>query len=100
MCLGIPGQVLSISGKTAVVDFWGTQKDVRLDSLEEAVLPGDYVINHAGFALRVIPTDEVMDTLALYETILAEAGEDPIAREVVCELQATEDLLLTVAGRG
>jgi len=100
MCLGIPGQVVSISGTTAIVDFWGTRKDVRLDTIQETVLTGDYVINHAGCALRVIPPEEVMDTLALYETILAEAGEDPIAREVVCELQAAETLLLAVADRG
>jgi hydrogenase expression/formation protein HypC len=99
MCLGIPGQIISISGKTAVVDFWGTRKEVHLDSIEEAVLPGDYVINHAGFAVRVIPPDEVMDTLALYETILAEAGEDPIEREVVCAMHAAEDLMVSLVAR-
>lgn len=78
MCLGIPGQIISIRGSVAVVDFFGTHKEIRLDVLEEPVAPGDYVLNHAGAAVRRIPPHEVMDTLALYETILAEAGEDPL----------------------
>ena len=88
MCLGIPGQILSIDGHAAIVDFWGTHKSVRLDTLDEPVRCGDYVINHAGFAVRKIPTQNVQDTLALYELILTEAGEDPIACDVERELTA------------
>jgi hydrogenase expression/formation protein HypC len=91
MCLGIPGQILSIEGGVAVVDFWGTQKKVRLETLEEPPAPGDYVINHAGFAVRVIPPHEVVDTIALYETILAEAG-------AMCELEAIERPSLVLVG--
>lgn len=87
MCLGIPGRILRIAGDTALVDFWGTQKKVRLDSLDETVAPGDYLISHSGCAVRRIHTDEILDTLALYETILAEAGEDPLARDMVCEME-------------
>ena len=35
-----------------------------------------------------------MDTLALYELILTEAGEDPIACDIERELAETEALLL------
>lgn len=80
MCLGMPGQVVRVAGNTAVVDFWGTRKEVRLDMLEATLLPGDFVISHAGCAVRRIPDDEVVDTFALYETILPEAGE-------LCELE-------------
>jgi hydrogenase expression/formation protein HypC len=72
MCLGIPGQIVSIEGDIAVVDFWGTRKPVRLDALEEPATSGDYVIHHAGAAVRRIPVHEVADTLALYESILTE----------------------------
>lgn len=92
MCLGVPGQIVSISGKTAIVDFWGTRRSVRLDNLPDVVHAGDYVIDHAGFAVRRIPTADVADTLALYEVLLTEAGEDPIARDVVAELEAFEEL--------
>ena len=74
MCLGIPGQIISIEGQSAVVDFWGSRKSIRLDILEEHVQRGDYVIEHEGVAVRRIAPMDVDDTLALYETILAECG--------------------------
>jgi len=74
MCLGIPGQIISIEGQSAIVDFWGSRKSIRLDILEERVQLGDYVIEHEGVAVRRIPPMDVDDTLALYETILAECG--------------------------
>ena len=87
MCLGVPGQIVELKESTATVDCWGVKKLVRLDNLTELVVRGDYIIEHAGYAVRVIPAQDVADTLALYETILAEAGEDPIVRDVVEELE-------------
>jgi hydrogenase expression/formation protein HypC len=92
MCIGIPGQIISISERTAVVDCWGTRRNIRLNVLEDDVAPGDYVIDHAGFALRRIPPDEVADTLAMYETILSEAGEDPIVTDILFELESFHEL--------
>ena len=89
MCLGVPGQILSIKDQVASVDFWGVQRPVRLDQLAERAAIGDYIIDHAGFAVRVIPPEDVAGTLALYEVLLTEAGEDPIARDVVAELEET-----------
>ena len=93
MCLGVPGQILEIEGKTATVDFWGTRRPVRLDHLEVPATVGDYIIDHAGFAVRVIGIDDVADTLALYEVLLTEAGEDPIARDVMAEMDGLFDLV-------
>ncbi len=92
MCLGVPGQIVEVSEKVATVDFWGTLRPVRLDNLTEAVEVGDYVIDHAGYAVRRISPDDVLDILALYEVLLTEAGEDPIARDVVAELENEPDL--------
>ena len=86
MCLGVPGRIVTVSEKSATVDFWGICRTVRLDQLDETVLPGDYIINHAGYAVRRIPTSDVADTLALYEVLLTEGGEDPIVRDVVEQL--------------
>lgn len=72
MCLGLPGQIVSISGETVVIDSWGTRKDVRIDTCQELLVLGDYVIEHDGVVVRRIPPSEVDDTIALYETILAE----------------------------
>ena len=88
MCLGVPGQIVEVTNaKEATADFWGVRKAIRLDNLDERVAIGDYVIDHAGYAVRVIPPDDVADTLALYEVLLTEAGEDPIAGDVARQLE-------------
>ncbi|HEX9160280.1 MAG TPA: HypC/HybG/HupF family hydrogenase formation chaperone [Thermoanaerobaculia bacterium] len=92
MCLGVPGQIVSIQKNVASVEFWGTRKSVRLVGLTDHVLPGDYIIEHAGYAVRRIPTADVADTLALYEVLLTEAGEDPIARDIIDELSEEREL--------
>jgi hydrogenase expression/formation protein HypC len=78
MCLGVPGRVVEVDGLVAVVDFWGLRKQVRLDVVDEPVVPGDYVLNHVGFAIRRIPMEEIAETLALYETLLREATEQDL----------------------
>lgn len=91
MCLGVPGRIVAVrNGKEALADFWGVSKLIRLDQLAERVVPGDYVIDHAGFAVRVIPPQDVADTLALYEVLLTEAGEDPIAGDIARQLEEIE----------
>ena len=92
MCIGIPVRIITIKGRRAVVDCWGTRTDVRLSVLEEPVFPGDYVIDHAGFALRRIPAEQVADTLAMYETVLAEPAEDLIVREIFWELESAYEV--------
>lgn len=93
MCLGVPGQVIRIQGKVATVDFWGTRRSVRIDSASDPFVVGDYVIDHAGVVERKIATEDVADTLALYEVILTEAGCDPIATNVVAELESLEEIV-------
>jgi len=92
MCLGVPGRVVSIAGDVALVDFWGVTKPVRLDVVDAPVAPGDYVLNHVGFAIRRIPASEIGETLALYDELLRRAGaEDLMASDVRTELQAVDD---------
>ena len=89
MCLGVPGRVVSVGDGVATVDFWGVRRDVRLDVVDEPVAPGDYILNHVGFAIRRIPGEEIAETLALYETLLAEASrEDLMAADVRSEIEA------------
>ena len=53
MCLGVPGQVLSIDGYTAVLDVWGRQIPVRIDTIPEQVKVGDFILEHAGYAVEL-----------------------------------------------
>ncbi|MGZ6143626.1 MAG: HypC/HybG/HupF family hydrogenase formation chaperone [Myxococcales bacterium] len=92
MCLGVPGKVLSVDGMNATVDFFGVRKQVRLDIVDVPVAPGDYVLNHVGFAIHRIPEDEIGETLELFDTILKEAQpEDLMAADVRGEIKATDD---------
>ena len=89
MCLGVPGQVMEVRGRIAVVDFWGVRRETRLDVIDEPVEPGDYILNHVGFAIRRIPESEIGETLALYERLLAEAeADDLMATDVRGEMNA------------
>lgn len=89
MCLGVPGKVISVDGMIASVDFWGVKKEVRLDVVDEPVAPGDYVLNHVGYAIRRIPAEEAQETLALYDELLAADSADLMAEDVRNELDAT-----------
>lgn len=88
MCLGVPGKVIEVDGLTAVVDFFGVRRETRLEVVDEPVAPGDYVLNHVGFAIRKIPETEIGETLALYELLLREAAEDMMAADVRGEIEA------------
>jgi len=91
MCLGVPGRVVAVEGNAATVDFWGVRKTVLLDIVDAPVVPGDYVLNHVGFAIRRIPPDEARATLDLYERLLREDGDDLMAADVLGELAASRD---------
>jgi hydrogenase expression/formation protein HypC len=89
MCLGVPGRVIEVDELTALVDFWGVHRRVRLDLVDEPVTIGDYVLNHVGFAIRRIPAEDVEGTLALYEQLLKEAADaDLMAADVRGEIRA------------
>jgi hydrogenase expression/formation protein HypC len=88
MCLGVPGRVVDVHGMLATVDFWGVRRETRLDVIDEPVGPGDYILNHVGFAIRKIPAGEIQETLALYELLLKEADADMMAADVRGEITA------------
>lgn len=88
MCLGVPGEVESVDGLRATVDFWGVQKEIRLDTVDEPVEPGDYILNHVGFAIRRIPEAEIDETMALYESFIDGDPEDMLTEDVVDEIEA------------
>ena len=91
MCLGVPGRVVAVDGLVCTVDFWGVKKHIRLDVIDEAVAPGDYVLNHVGFAIRRIPPEEIGETMALYDELLRRAeAEDLMSADIRGELAAAK----------
>ena len=62
MCLSVPGKILEIfehqeSLPQARVGFGGVEKNIIIAYTPEAK-PGDYVLVHVGFALKIINEDE------------------------------------------
>lgn len=87
MCLGVPGLVVEVDDLIAIVDFWGVRRRIRLDIVDEPVAPGDYVLNHVGFAIRRIPPEDVQTTLEMYERLMHENGSgDLMAGDIASEI--------------
>ena len=70
MCLAIPGKILELKGKEAVVDFGGVRRTVRTDMVEAKV--GEYVIVHAGYAIEVMSEEDAKETLRILAEMLDE----------------------------
>ncbi len=71
MCLGIPGQVLEVANAAphmAVVRVSGARRSADISLLDdESIVPGEWVMVHAGLALSKIPEQEALETLALLQ---------------------------------
>jgi hydrogenase expression/formation protein HypC len=75
MCLAIPMEVKTITDNSAVVEYEGTRREVRLDIIDQRPEIGDYVIIHAGFALHRIDEEEARESLKYWKEILALSHE-------------------------
>jgi hydrogenase expression/formation protein HypC len=75
MCLAIPMEVKIITDNSAVVEYEGTRREVRLDIIDQRPEIGDYVIIHAGFALHRIDEVDAKESLQYWKEILAYADE-------------------------
>lgn len=83
MCLGIPGQIITITNieqQLAIVDMGGVQRQVNIACIVDADHPaescvGEWVLVHVGFAMNRIDAAEAAETLHLLEE-LAEAQQE------------------------
>lgn len=68
MCLALPAKVTSIEGegmeRSAIVEVGGQTRQVSLAMLPEAEV-GQWVLFQTGYALQVLPEDEVERLLEL-----------------------------------
>ncbi len=77
MCLAVPTKVVSLDGNLATVDVQGVRARVRLDALGEEVRIGDYLLVHAGFAIRRLDPQDAQETLSLFDELFALEGSPP-----------------------
>ena len=84
MCLGVPGQVVEfVDGERqlAKVEVAGVRRNVNVTLLgdgHDAVVVGDWVLIHVGFAMSKIDESHARETLAFLEG-LGEAYEQELA---------------------
>lgn len=64
MCLSVPAQVIKIDGLMADVSIGGAIFKAGLHMVDD-VRVGDYILLHAGFAIRKISETEALETLNL-----------------------------------
>jgi len=74
MCLAVPVKVLEVSGRQALVDVQGNRRRVDI-TLVDDVVPGCYVLMHAGIALQVLNEAEATETLKLLAAVMSDGGD-------------------------
>jgi hydrogenase expression/formation protein HypC len=76
MCVAVPMLLRRIEGQMGVAELDGVEREVALHFLEDPAV-GDYVLIHAGFALRKIDREEAEETLELLRRLVREPPPGP-----------------------
>ena len=72
MCLGIPMQIKSIDGFTALCEAKGVTRDVNLFMMQEdGLMIDDFVVVHVGYAIQKISPQEAQSAWEIYDEMLA-----------------------------
>lgn len=77
MCLAVPAEILTIENAVATckVGEGTTTVEASLLIMDEDVAIGDYVIIHAGFAIRKLDQLEAEQTLQILRDLIQTADE-------------------------
>jgi hydrogenase expression/formation protein HypC len=83
MCLGIPGQIVSLDDAEAMlatVDVCGVRRQINVACIIDPEHPfeaciGDWVLVHVGFAMSRIDEDEAQKTLQILEELGEQQAE-------------------------
>ena len=67
MCLAVPMEITAIHDKIADVEIGGVTRQVRLELIDAAPAVGDYVIVHAGFAIRRLDREDAIETIKHFQ---------------------------------
>ena len=60
MCLAIPAKIIAINGEEAVVEMDGVRRTAVVSFIKDPQI-GDYVLLHAGFAIRKWSEEDVRE---------------------------------------
>jgi len=68
MCLAIPGRVVSVAGRTGIVEIMGVTREVSFELLRD-ISVGEYVMVHAGCAIEKVNEEEALKTMELFKEL-------------------------------
>jgi hydrogenase expression/formation protein HypC len=77
MCLAIPGKIVEITGKKAVVDFGGLRRKADISLIEKCAV-NEYVLVHVGFAIQKVDEVTARETHRLLSEIDKEAMDQEL----------------------
>ena len=85
MCLAVPAEIIAIEDQIATcrVGEGNTTVTASLMVLDEEINIGDYLIIHAGFAIRKLDAVEAKETLQILRDVIAAAEEAGITQDCV-----------------
>ena len=69
MCLGLVGRVVLApvgDAMIACVDIAGVERDIDVSQLDGALVVGDYLLVHSGFALERISAERAAEAMRLF----------------------------------
>jgi hydrogenase expression/formation protein HypC len=70
VCLAIPALIVEIDGNSAKADIGGVLREIRLELIDRPAEVGEYVLIHAGFAIRRLEKEDAEETLKLMREVL------------------------------
>jgi hydrogenase expression/formation protein HypC len=70
VCLAIPALIVEKEGSWAKADIGGVVREINLDLVDRPAEVGDYVLIHAGFAIRTLDKEDAEETLKLMREVL------------------------------
>jgi hydrogenase expression/formation protein HypC len=74
MCLAVPGKIIEIDGDKAIVEYGqGVTNKANISLVDVKV--GDYVLVHAGFAIKTLDEKEALETLEVWRQVLEASGD-------------------------
>ena len=65
MCYAIPGKVIDIKGKKAMLEYFGEKKSALNEFYDLKV--GDYIYAQGGFVINILPPKEALEILKTWE---------------------------------
>ncbi|MGF0110935.1 HypC/HybG/HupF family hydrogenase formation chaperone [Clostridium sp. SGI.024] len=68
MCLAIPGEMIELNKDTARVSIMGVESEINIQIIEEPKV-GDYVLIHAGCAIKKIDLEYFEELTAMLELL-------------------------------